>query len=169
MAIEGRSGAGKTVLAKRVADVLGCPVVHMDDLYPGWEGLAASVPLVREWVLEPLSRGRDPRLRRYDWEHGRYAGWEHIPVGATLLIEGCGSGARELRAFLSLLVWVEAPDPIRQQRLAKRWDAEVYAPHRSMWAAQEEAFYAEHHPRAHADLVIGNTAAATGGASGMGT
>ncbi|QBI54716.1 nucleoside/nucleotide kinase family protein [Streptomonospora litoralis] len=156
MALEGRSGAGKTVLAGRLAAAAGCPLLHMDDLYPGWEGLAPSVPLVREWILRPLSRGADPQWRRHDWERGAPGAWEHTPTGRMLLIEGCGSGARELRPFLSLLAWVQAPDHVRAARLDARADAEEYAPYRSLWARQEEAFYAAHRPREHADLVVDN-------------
>ncbi|GAA1785145.1 hypothetical protein [Streptomonospora arabica] len=156
MAVEGRSGAGKTELAGRVAAHIGCPLLHMDDVYPGWQGLEASVPLVREWILEPLARGEDPRWRRYDWERGAPGPWQRTPVEGLLVIEGCGSGGRELRPFLSLLAWVHAPHDVRQARLDRRADAAAYAPYRSMWARQEEAFYAGHRPREHADVVVHN-------------
>ena len=163
LALEGRSGAGKTALAEALAARLRCPVVHMDDLYPGWEGLEAVAPLVREWVLEPLAEGRNPRWRRWDWETGDWApddagGWDGAEVADTLVIEGCGCGAEELRPFLSLLVWVDAPEEVRHRRLNARWDAELYAPWRPMWAAQEESFAARHEPRKHADLVLDNSA-----------
>ncbi|MUL43514.1 hypothetical protein FZ103_20460 [Streptomonospora sp. PA3] len=157
MAVEGRSGAGKTLLAGRIAAAAGCPLLHLDDLYPGWEGLAASVPLVRDWVLEPLVRGEDPCWRRYDWQRGAPGDWQRTPVEGLLLIEGCGSGAGELRPYLSLLAWVHAPEDLRAARLDARADAADYAPYRSLWARQEKAFYAVHRPAAHADLVIDNT------------
>ncbi|WP_344100043.1 hypothetical protein [Nocardiopsis rhodophaea] len=160
MAVEGPSGAGKTAVAERLAAELDCPVLHMDDLYPGWDGLAASVPLARAWLIEPLLRGRNPRWRPFDWDLGRHAtAWREAPVGDALLIEGCGTGAEELRPYLSVLAWVEAPAPLRGQRLARRWDADLYAPYREMWARQEDAFYADHRPREHADLIIENPAA----------
>lgn len=156
MAIEGRSGAGKTLLAGRIAAEAGCPLLHMDDLYPGWEGLEAAVPLVRAWILQPLARGEDPRWRRHDWERGAPGAWQHTPVQELLVIEGCGSGARQLRPFLSVLAWVHAPDEVRAARLDAREDAADYAPYRSLWARQEQGFYADHRPREHADLVVDN-------------
>ena len=45
IAIDGPSGAGKTTLARDVAAVLAAPTIHMDDLYPGWDGLRAAVGL----------------------------------------------------------------------------------------------------------------------------
>ncbi|RCV52370.1 nucleoside/nucleotide kinase family protein [Marinitenerispora sediminis] len=160
LAIEGRSGAGKSWLADLLANRLAAPVLRMDDLYPGWDGLAASPPLARRWIIEPLLAGSAPRWRRYDWERGEPGAWEHTPVAGTLLIEGCGSGATELRAHLSLLVWVDAPPPVRAERLARRFDAAVYSPYHELWRRQEDAFYARHRVRDHADVIVDNAAAA---------
>ncbi|NYI93859.1 hypothetical protein HNR12_000136 [Streptomonospora nanhaiensis] len=168
LAVEGRSGAGKTTLARRLAAEAGCPLLHMDDLYPGWSGLAAAVPLVRQWVLEPLARGADPRWRPYDWARGAFGDWQTTPVRGELVVEGCGSGAAELRPHLAALAWVEAPREERERRLDARWDAAEYAPYRHMWADQEDAFYAAHHPREHADLVIDNGGPAPAGGAGRG-
>ncbi|NYE46767.1 hypothetical protein HDA32_001887 [Spinactinospora alkalitolerans] len=157
VALEGRSGSGKTRLADALAVPLGCSVFHLDDVYPGWDGLAAAVPLVREWVVEPLLHGRDPCWRRYDWERGGYSGWHRTLADEVLLVEGCGAGARDLRPYLSALVWVDVPDPVRRERLEARFDAAAYAPHRERWATQETAFYLESRPRERADLVIDNS------------
>ncbi|GAA3728169.1 isopentenyl transferase family protein [Salinactinospora qingdaonensis] len=156
-AIEGRSGAGKTRLAAELSRRTGWPVVHMDDIYPGWEGLAGSVPLVRHWIVAPLMRGGLPRWRRYDWQRGEYGPWEETPVGRELIVEGCGCGARELRPYLAALVWVDADARVRAERLDARFDAAVYAPYRSVWARQEERFHVEHCPRGHADVVVDNS------------
>src|SRR5690554_2160033 len=100
-ALEGRSGAGKSTVASHVHRVLvtrGVPVhlLSMEDLYPGWEGLAASAGLLHDWVLAPLARGQRPAWRRYDWERDRFAPtWTHLPMDprgpGVLLVEGCGS------------------------------------------------------------------------------
>lgn len=156
MALEGRSGAGKTALAEHIARAAGRPLLHMDDIHPGWQGLEAAVPLVRQWILAPLARGGDPNWRRYDWQRQAPGAWQHTPVDGLLLIEGCGAGARPLRPYLGLLVWVQAPDDLREARLDARADAADYAPYRAVWARQEEAFYTEHRPQEHADLILDN-------------
>ncbi|MFC7327350.1 hypothetical protein [Marinactinospora rubrisoli] len=160
LAIEGRSGAGKSWLANLLAERLAAPLLRMDDLHPGWDGLAAAAPLARRWIIEPLLAGSTPRWRRYDWERGEPGAWEHTPVAGTLLIEGCGSGAAELRAHLSLLIWVEAPADLRTARLAERPDAALYSPYQEMWRRQEEAFYARHRVREHADVIVHNATTA---------
>ncbi|GAA4910720.1 hypothetical protein GCM10023405_36200 [Streptomonospora salina] len=144
------------MLAGRIAAEAGCPLLHMDDLYPGWEGLEAAVPLVRAWILEPVAHGGNPHWQRYDWERGTPGEWQYTPVQDLLVIEGCGSGARRLRPFLSLLAWVGAPDAVRAARLDAREDAADYAPYRHLWARQEEDFYTGHRVAEHAGLIIDN-------------
>ena len=62
--IDGRSGSGKTTLAMKLANEIFArtqlkpQLVHMDDLYPGWEGLSAGARMLVADVFEPLSRGR---------------------------------------------------------------------------------------------------------------
>ena len=62
IAIDGRSGAGKTSLAARLRLALGAPVVALEDLYGGWDGLERGVDLLVSDVLEPLSAGRAARV-----------------------------------------------------------------------------------------------------------
>ena len=162
IAFEGRSGAGKTVLARQVADGLGAALVRMDDIYPGWDGLLASVETLRDRVLAPLAAGQlatgqPVRWRRWDWAAERYGGWHEQPVGGLMVVEGVGCGARELSAYLSGLVWIEAPANLRRGRALNR-DGAAYAPHWERWARQEEAFYAGNDVPAYADLIIDGTA-----------
>ncbi|WP_285702770.1 hypothetical protein [Microtetraspora sp. NBRC 16547] len=153
LAIEGRSGAGKSTLATVLAAGRDLPVVRMDDLYPGWDGLLGGIDALVEWVLRPLSLGRPARWRRYDWAAGKYAEWREEPRTGALLVEGVGCGARSAAPFLSGLIWVEAPDDVRRSRALTR-DGDLYLPHWTRWADQEERFYAADDVRGRADLTI---------------
>jgi uridine kinase len=139
LAVDGPSGSGKTVLADRLSGVLdGAPVVHMDDLYPGWDGLEDAVPRLVEWVLAPLARGEPARYRRYDWARGEYAEWCEVPAADVIVVEGVGSGAAACAPYLSLLVWVEADRDVRFARGIER-DGETYRPHWLRWARMVHA------------------------------
>ncbi|GIH38145.1 adenylate kinase [Microbispora corallina] len=153
VAVEGRSGSGKTTLAAALAAEIPAPVVRMDDLYEGWDGLLAGVHRLVEWVLSPLARGRPARWRRYDWERFRYAEWHEARDLDALVVEGVGSGARQAWPYLSGLVWLEADDAVRRARALER-DGEMYAPHWERWAAQEERYYAAHDVRSRAGIRI---------------
>jgi uridine kinase len=152
--VDGPSGSGKTSLATRLAAALGHPpLVHMDDLYPGWDGLADAVPLLHDRIVAPLAARAPARYRRYDWELGAYAEEHDLGVPPLLVVEGVASGARAVRDFTTLLVWVEAPRAERFRRGIER-DGESYRPHWERWARQEAAHFAEDDTRAHADLRV---------------
>ena len=152
VAVDGPSGSGKTTLARLLAVELAAPTVHMDDLYPGWDGLAAAVARAHEWVVRPLCAGRPARYRRWDWAVDRYAEWVQVPAAEVLVLEGCGSAARPVGDAVSTLVWVEADAAVRRARAMAR-DA-AYGPFWERWAAQEEELYAADRTRERADLVI---------------
>lgn len=153
--IEGRSGSGKTTFAELVADAVertGAPrppVLHMDSLYPGWDGLAASVELVRAALDAPHLTHPT-----WDWAHDRPGENVRLPDGPWLVVEGIGCGAAPVRPLLDVLVWLDLPDAERKARALRR-DGAAYAPHWERWAAQEEALLGVDDIRASADVVIG--------------
>ena len=153
VAIDGPAGSGKSTLAARLGGRLNAPTVHMDDLYPGWGGLAAGPARLLEWVLGPLVSGRAARYRRYDWEASRYAEWVEVPNAGTLIVEGCASGARSGAPYLSYLIWVEAPRDVRMRRGIER-DGEIFRPHWDRWAAQEQVHFAADGTAGRADVRI---------------
>src|SRR5690606_5198159 len=54
--IDGRAGAGKTTLACAVAAAWpAAALVHLEDVYPGWDGLDAASAAVAEEILGPPS------------------------------------------------------------------------------------------------------------------
>lgn len=152
--IDGPSGGGKTVLSGVLAAGLGdAPVVHLDDLYPGWNGLDAVVPRLVAWVLRPAREGRPARWRRWDWVHGRYAEWHATAPASVLVVEGTGCGARACRPYLDVLIWVEAPEAVRYAQAMAR-DGVGYRPHWRRWAAAERTHFRREDTRARADVVV---------------
>jgi hypothetical protein len=151
--IDGRSGAGKTELAGRLAPVLDAAVLHMDDLYPGWDGLAAGVDALCAGVVDPLAAGLPARYRRYDWERGRRGEDHDLGTPPVLVVEGVGAGARCAAAHASLVVWVEVPAVERFRRAMAR-DGEAYRPFWDRWAAQEDVHFAAEGTRERADVVV---------------
>jgi hypothetical protein len=153
LAVDGRSGAGKTSLAAGLRAALGAPVVALEELYGGWDGLERGVDLLVSAVLEPLSAGRAARVPRYDWVAAAWdTPWVLEPPG-LLIVEGVGAGARRAAAYASVLVWMEAPESVRKKRALDR-DGETFAPHWDTWAAQEDAMLAREHTPDRADFLI---------------
>ena len=153
LAIDGRSGSGKTSLAAALRDELGAPAVTLEDLYGGWDGLERGIDLLVSAVLEPLSAGRAARVPRYDWVAAAWdAPWVLEPP-AVLIVEGVGAGARRAAAHASALIWMEAAEPVRKRRALDR-DGDAFAPYWDRWAAQEDAMLARERTPDRADLVI---------------
>jgi uridine kinase len=153
VAIDGPSGSGKTTLARGVVEALGCPVAHMDQIFPGWDGLAAAVPLVTEQVLEPIARGERAAYRTWDWAEDRWNGTITLPLHRFLVVEGCGSSVGSAGSYAAVRVWVDAPRDVRLARGLAR-DGQAYAPHWQRWADQEGALFAADGTRERADVVI---------------
>lgn len=141
--VDGPSGAGKTTFAEAVALRAGLRVVHLDDFYPGWAGLAEASRMVVDHVLHPVA----PGFRRWDWTVGQPAGWVPLDPAESVIIEGVGAitGASIAAAGALgevLTVRISAPAPVRRERALKR-DA-GYGPFWETWARQEELHFAEH-------------------------
>jgi para-aminobenzoate synthetase len=165
LAVDGRSGAGKTTLARAVAGPLGAPVVAMDDLYDGWDGLAAGIEQLVEGILRPLARGQRPRWRRYDWPAGCYGPSVTMESTGLLVVEGVGAGARAAAPLLSGLVLVAAPTSLRRGRALAR-DGEDFAPHWDRWARHEERYLAAEDIAGRADILVNGALASGALASG---
>lgn len=151
--VDGPAGSGKTTLAAALADELGgAPVVHLDDLYPGWDGLGRVGEQVLG-VLAPLAEGRPGRYRRYDWVRGAYAEEHVVAPSPWLVLEGVGSGGVSWSAWTTLLVWVEAPAPDRLRRGLER-DGEDLRERWVRWMADEQAVFARERTRERADVHV---------------
>jgi uridine kinase len=154
VAVDGRSGAGKSTLAVPLAAELGAPLVALEDVYPGWDGLAAGVELLVSDVLRPIAAGRPAAVPRWDWAADRWAADRRVVEPSELLVvEGVGCGARAVTSYLGLLIWVELDAAERRDRALGR-DGDVYRGHWEQWAAQEDALLAADPIADRADLVI---------------
>ena len=157
VAIDGPSGAGKTDFAAALAARLpSAHILHMDDLYPGWDGLDQAVADLHDQILVPIARCEQAEYRRWDWEHDRYARWHTLPPTPLLLVEGVGSGAGRSAELESVLIWLEADRDVRFQRGVER-DGEAFLPHWQRWAAQEDALFLADATRDRAGLIINTT------------
>ena len=150
--IDGRSGAGKTVLARELAARTGATLVSLDDVYPGWDGLDAGSDAVVGII-------RTGRWRRWNWVVDAPGEWAQVARDGNLIVEGCGALSRAARAEATHAWWLERDDASRRHRALTRADGYSYAPHWEQWARQEERFAEREHPTTHATKVISAGAA----------
>jgi uridine kinase len=162
VAVDGPSGAGKTTFATRLAERLGAPVVHTDDLLDGWDDQFTFWARLEREVLGPLRCGRAGSYRRYDWHRGQFAGPRvTVEPAHAVLLEGVSSARREIRAELSLGVFVRASPDLRWGRALRREadDSVAFRAYLERWRAAEDRHFAEDETAARADLIVDGEAA----------
>jgi hypothetical protein len=124
LAVDGRSNAGKTTLAARIAGAVpGSAVVHTDDI--AWEHSRFGwSDLLADGILAPVRQGRGVSFRPPRWaEHGR-EGSIDVPADCPLVvIEGDGAGRREVGHLIDALIWVQSDEREVVRRAWARADA----------------------------------------------
>ena len=130
--IDGYSGSGKSTLAAAIARLVnGWQVLHLDDWYPGWDGLEAGAGIARR-IAADLRAGRASSYEAWDWENGATGATTRVPLAPTI-IEGCGA----IEAVADLAVWIADPGEDERRHRALARDGQTYAPHWQRWADQD--------------------------------
>jgi uridine kinase len=153
VAVDGRSGSGKTSLAAELSGALSAPVVALEYLYGGWDGLERGIDVLVSEVLEPVAAGRAALVPRYDWVAAAWDTPWTLEPPEVLIVEGVGAGARRAAGYQSVLVWTEAAASVRKKRALDR-DGETFQPYWDQWAAQEDALLARERTPERADLIL---------------
>ena len=152
--IDGGAGSGKTTLARQLADHWPTAdvvqVVSLDELYPGWGGLAAGASAVPDLI-------RGGGFRTWDWRRNAPGDWRRLDPARPLVVEGCGAITAASKALAGLAVWLELDEAARRHRALARDGAE-FAAHWDDWAAQEALHWSSDKPRELADLILSSPA-----------
>ncbi len=128
-------------------------VFHLEDIYPGWNGLAAGIERYVSTVLAPLRRGLPAQWTSWDWEN-HYDGAPCTTEPAEIVIvEGVGAAHSSAAPYLDAVIWVEAAAGERKARALAR-DGETYAEFWEVWARQEDELLADDGAAASADLLV---------------
>jgi hypothetical protein len=150
VAIDGPSGSGKSILARRLHAELGsaAALVSTDD-FATWDDPVSWWPRLRDGVLTPLAADRPGRYRRVDWSSGAPRPGEMVTVRVPeiLILEGVSAGRRSVRDALSLLIWCEEPDPVTRLERAVTRDGEANRAALYNWQLFEIGWFAVDDPR----------------------
>ena len=165
--IDGRAAAGKSLFAKELAEIYfksekqAARIVSMDDLYPGWEGLASGSIYLLTQILTPVSQARTANWQVWNWAESKRGaedsvnGHREFSGGTALIVEGCGSISRLTSELADLTIWIEADLAVRKTRFNQR-DSGKFDGYFATWSAQEDEFYEREKSRELAQLIIEN-------------
>ena len=168
IALDGRSGSGKSRLAGDLASRLDAVVVSGDDFYSGGTGLLAIGPAERaglciDWrrqceVLERLRSGQPASYAAFDWEafDGSHIA-RRIDPAPVVILEGTYSGRPALARLFDLRILVTVSDEIRMARLLEREGA--IGPWERQWHEAEAWYFSRVMPPGRFDMVVASPAA----------
>ena len=155
--IDGRAGSGKSTFAEALQQQLfrdgeSAPrVIHMDNIFEGWDGLALGSDYMVRFILQTLARRETASWQDWSWVKNQRSSWREFSGGTPLIVEGCGSLTERSKEHADISIWLEASEETRRERWIQR---ERHLEKFDFWAAQELDFYAREKSQSLADLVI---------------
>ena len=155
--IDGKAGSGKSTFAEALQQQLfrdgeSAPrVIHMDNIFEGWDGLALGSDYMVRFILQPLARKETASWQDWSWVRNERSSWREFSGGTPLIVEGCGSLTERSKEHAGISIWLEASEETRRERWIQR---ERHLEKFDFWAAQELDFYAREKSQSLADLVI---------------
>ena len=153
--IDGRAGSGKSTFADMLQQRLfrdgeSAPrVIHMDNIFEGWEGLSLGSDYLVRFILNPLSRKEVASWQDWSWVRNERSSWREFSGGTPLIVEGCGALTERSKEHAYPSIWLEASEETRRARWLER---ERHLDKFDFWAAQELDFYAREKSKSLADL-----------------
>ena len=123
IAIDGVAGSGKTTLALKLAtELTDSYVVHMDDLYDGWNNPLSQKLTARviSQLLNPISKQMSVSYQVFNWKLNRFTDFKSVPQSKYLILEGVGAAQREFRPYMNKIIWIECDPNLGYNRVIAR-------------------------------------------------
>ena len=173
--IDGPGASGKSTLADLLAKELGpCSIVHVDDFYlpsedrrnlPADGGSSFDLPRLVSQVLDPLTASRPARYQKYDWDSDTLSGWEDVPAGVPVIVEGVYSLHTAARDSYTWSIFCTASRELRLMRGLERDGEEARSSWVDEWMPTEDAYVSAEQPDDFANLVVSSEATGVDGTS----
>ncbi len=161
IAVDGRSGGGKSTLAsllqKRLAHSV---IIHTDDVawyhsYFGWSDLLI------DGVLRPVRIHQSVDYRPPAWEsRGRPGSIVVEAACEVVIIEGVGASRRELEPWVTASIWIQSDmDEAERRGIARDGGTDEARRFWLDWMREENEFLAAQQPWSRATAIVNGTPA----------
>ena len=164
VAIDGRCGSGKTTLAVRLQQELGCTVFHMDDFFPRPEqrteerlsrpGENVDHERFLAEVLLPLQRMQPVTYRPYLCARQQLGDPVTVTPSRLTIVEGSYACHPLLWEHYGLRVFLSVEPEEQLRRIEKRNGPEKAVMFRDRWIPLEEMYFKAFDVQARCDLSL---------------
>ncbi len=115
IAVDGRSGGGKSTFAASLAGTLDAALLSTDD-FAWWHSMFDWTDVIIEHGLGPLREGHEVDFRPPAWiERGR-EGSISAPARRFVVVEGVGAGQVRMRPAVDTVVWIQSDEVEAERR-----------------------------------------------------
>jgi len=158
IAIDGPAGAGKTTLATNIHLALypnyTSTIIHMDDLYNGWEdGLGQSLTDTLEKITSAYRAGKECTIDLFNWHLMKFDREEIIHPTDYLIIEGVGAAQAIVREAGAITYWLDIDAETGLQRVLARDGSHIENEMRQ-WQIQQSIHFATDQTRKNCEFKI---------------
>lgn len=168
IAIDGRCGSGKSWLARLLAGVYPCGVVHMDDFFlrpeQRTEGrlgeIGGNVDRERfiEEVVRPILNGEESfEYQRYDCVRKKLTDSVKIRRKRLLIVEGTYSCHPAFSDLYDLKIFLDIEGAVQRERILKRNGSYMLQRFINEWIPREEDYFHKFQIRESCDMVFKDT------------
>ena len=176
VAIDGRSGAGKSTIATQLAAVMPATVIPTDDFFAAelttadWNARSPSERArdaidwrrLRRLALEPLCAGRAAVWHPFDFAAGEHDDGSYAFASESvrrepsplIILDGAYSSRPELADLVDCVILVDAPAATRRERLVLREAPDFLEAWHTRWDAAEDYYFTEVRPRESFNIVV---------------
>ena len=147
LAIDGPAGAGKTTLAAKLEAEYALHstvrVIHMDDLYNGWENaLSNALMEILDRITSAHLAERECTIKIFTWSLMKFDREEVIVPTDYLILEGVGAAQAVVRNAGAVTYWLDIDAETGLKRVLARDGAHIEKEMRQ-WQIQQSAHFAK--------------------------
>lgn len=171
IAVDGRSGTGKSTIAQKIADELGGVKITADDFWVGgsneeWDtrtpkekvDMAIDWNRIRQEVLVPLLNNEPATWHPFNWETGEVLSSKsiHSESNPYIILDGAYSARPELEDIIDISILINVKDSLRRLRLKEREGEPYMQDWHTRWDVAEDYYFSHHRPQESFDITIEN-------------
>jgi uridine kinase len=157
-AIDGPAGAGKTTYASQLAAELSVhatvQIIHMDDLYNGWENaLSNELSEILGRIATSHLAGKGFVIKKFNWQTMQFDPEETVMPTDIVILEGVGAAQQIVRESGATTYWLEIDPEIGLQRVLNRDGLHIEAQMRQ-WQVDQEKHFALDQTRSNCEFKL---------------